>query len=620
MLALLLVPFALAGRVERVTELRGEGDHAGVIETVGKWEKAGNLGDEAAALIALRDRSALDLALAARTVDALRQYRQDWPQSTLFAEATSAEWQAAFAAAQDEGTSAAMLAYITTYADSTFRAQAIALEVSLAFEEATSVGTAAAIAAFTDAHPDSPFAATAWESLAARTPGIHLRLADGLPQVLEGVPVVDGYIQFPSRLVMAPARPVVAVNLPGTGRGGTSEWWGLVALGPDGKVGVAPPVGRLLEETVGAQLPGLLDLVPLPGMHSARVAAPTWPLVAPGACEGFARFAYVLAAEGTRTAFSFAVPCAGPVESGPVESEPVESGPVGPVESTALTDLLAAFQLAEAGDVRGALDRWDRASKGPEGARLLTWMESVSPDPRASLLLRGPAVGDVLLWDGVQTTWWHPAEGGAVELARRDGLWVADGAHLWSWAPRAEPWNTPAVGRCKAATGEREAATLVDALGSNRVDVAFTVTPRTGTLTPVGVGAGAIEIDETPGEAGCAPLAPPIRRTLPLPGLATPPASPAWAATTIADARGASVVSETPRSMFAAFTAPVAPKTVAPETVAPETVAPETVAPETVAAEPVAAEPTPDAAVLAPPSDATETAPPPAITPVITPP
>lgn len=562
MLALLLVPFALAGRVERVTEMQTAGEHAEVIETVGKWEKAGNLGDEAAALVALRDRSALDLALAAHTVDALRRYRQDWPGSTLLDEALRAEWEAAFAAAQEEGTAAAMVAYVTTYPASTFRAQALALEAGLAFQEATAVGTPAAIAAFTEAHPDSPYAANAWESLAARMPGIHLRLADGLPRALEGVPVVDGYVKFPSRLVMAPARPVVAVNLPGTGRGGTSEWWSLVAIGPDGQVDVPGPVARRLTETVGAPLPGLLELAPLPGVHSARVASPAWPLVVPGTCEGFARFAYVLVADGARTAFTFAVDCA------------------APVEPSALSELLAAFTLAEAGDPFGAAERWAVATALPEGPRLLAWMETMAPDPRTTLLTRRPAVNDVLVWDGAGTTWWHRAEGGPVELARRDGLWVADGAHLWRWDPRIETWTTPAAGRCKAATGERVAATLVDMLGSERVDVPFTAAGA-ATLTPVRTGSGGLDIDEVAAPTACvkAPVSTP--RTIPLPGGAAP--LPKWATVPAANAPGSSVVSRSPLAAYAAFTAtpaePAVPAAPSPEPAAPPAPAEPTDAP-----------------------------------------
>jgi hypothetical protein len=595
-LALLLVPFALAGRVERVTELQTAGEHAEVVETVGKWEKGGSLGDEAAALVALRDRSALNLALAARTVEALRRYRQDWPQSTLLEEALRAEWEAAFAAAQEEGTAAAMKAYVTTYPNSTFRAQALAVEVGLAFQEASAVGTPAAIAAFTEAHPDSPYAATAWESLAARTPGIHVRLSDGLPQALEGVPVADGFVQFPSRLVMAPARPVVAVNLPGTGRGGTSEWWTLVALGPDGKVGVEPPVERRLKEVVGASIPELLTLEPLPGVHSARVAAPSWPLVAPGVCEGFARFAYVLVAEGKQTAFPFAVTCPDPAGA------PAAGAPA---VNSAVAELLTAVSLAEAGDPFGAAERWEGVAKQPDSARLLAWMETVTPDPRTTLLTRRPAVGDVLVWDGTTTAWWHRAEGGPVELARREGLWVADSAHLWSWAPRVEPWAAPAVGRCKAATGERQAATLIDTLGTERVDVPFTVTPRGGSLTPKRVGVGGIELEEAPEEGGCGPAAPITPRTIPLPivgagaSAEAATAPPPWARVTIAEAPGASVVSRTPRALFAAFTAPVAP--VAPAEAAPlEAVLPQPASPDAAPPQPAP----PDAAAApSPPAD-----------------
>ena len=76
MVALLLIPLALAGRVERFTEQAAKGERAEVIEAIDKLEKAGSLGDDAAALLALRDRLALDTALATESIAALTTYRQ----------------------------------------------------------------------------------------------------------------------------------------------------------------------------------------------------------------------------------------------------------------------------------------------------------------------------------------------------------------------------------------------------------------------------------------------------------------------------------------------------------------------------------------------------------------
>ena len=539
MLALFLVPLAFAGRVERVTELQTAGEHAEVVETVAKWEKGNALGDEAAQLIALRDRSALTLALAERTIAALIAYRQTWPKSALRDEALRAEWDLAFSIARDEGTSVAMRGYATAYPASPLRAQAIALEAGYAFEEAAAVGTAAAIAAFTESHPDSPYAATAWESLAARTPGIHVRLGDGMPQALEPVPVTDGHILFPSRLIMAPALPTVAVNLPGTGRGATSDWWGLSALAADGELGVDSPVGRLLAAALGVPTgpPDLLALEALPGAHSARVAAPKHPLVVPGACEGLARFAYVLATEGSRTAFSFAVDCA-------TAPEPSAAG-----------ELLAAFTLAEAGDPLGAAVRWDRALTLPAGPEVAAWMGTLAADPRDAFLVRRPAVHDVLIYDGTATTWWHTGERGPVDLARRDGLWLADGPHLWRWEERPDTWTAPATGRCKAGTGARQAVALVDAVGGARVEVPFTATPREGTLAVTRIAGRAIELEETATDA-CGKAPPPATRSLPLPEDRAAPAAPAWAAQTTAGTLGFTVIGESARALYGAFVAP----------------------------------------------------------------
>ncbi len=543
MLALLLVPLALAGRVERLTELQAAGDHAEVVETVAKWQAGGNLGDEAAVLLALRDRSALVLAEKEDTVAAFAAFRQAYPTSRLVKEALEKEGRIAFAEAQAEGTSAAMRAFLKTYPGHEHKAQAIALEEALAFQEAVEAGTPDAIAAFASAHPESPLSANAWESLAARTPGIHVRLADGLPRLLDPVPVVDGRIVLPKMLVVAPARPTVAVNLPGTGRGETSQWWGLHTVEADGTLGAAPPVGKLYADAVGAAPDFLLELVALPGAHAARVAAPPEPLVVTGACTGKARFAFVLEAEGKRTAFPFAVDCKAAVP-----------------EDAATPGFLAAFAAAERGDDEAAMRSWDEAAARPAGKRLAEWMGTLADDPAEGFVRRRPAFGDVLAWDGATTTWWHPAEGGPVALAAREGLWIADGGRLWTWEARPEPWAAPAGGGCKPASGERTAGTVRDVLGDARVDVPFS-TPRGGSLRPGGYAAGALAVVEESTSDACARPLTPAPAPVPLPD-ARAAVAPAWAAAVVADKPGHSVVSDTPWRLYTAFRAPAVVTTV----------------------------------------------------------
>ncbi len=110
-----LVSFALAGKVDRVAELAAAGSDAEVVETVSKWESAGALGDDAEALLALRDRSALNIALATHTTKALALFRATYPQSALLPDALKAEEDLAFDAAQDEGTATALRMFLSAY-------------------------------------------------------------------------------------------------------------------------------------------------------------------------------------------------------------------------------------------------------------------------------------------------------------------------------------------------------------------------------------------------------------------------------------------------------------------------------------------------------------------------
>lgn len=536
MFALLLVPLAFAGRVERLTEQANKGEKAEVVEAIDKLEKSNGLGTEAAALLQLRDRTALDLALAAGTVQALTTYRQTYPKSALLDEALQKEWSMAFGQAQADATSAGMRAFVETYPNSPFREQALSLEAGFAYQEAVEAGTPEAVAAFLKAHPNSPYAANAWESIAARTLGIYVRLDTGLPAALPAVPVMAGSLAFPTNPVVAPARPVVAVNLPGTGRGETSQWWRLTAVNELGQIDAVAPVARLWQASVSAAPPFLLDLSALPGTHAARVASPPEPLVLPGACTGQARFAFLLTQEQAVTAFPFAVDCDATT-----------------AEDTASSLLFTAFGVAESGDPEAAGRLWDQARSVGAGARLLDWLGTLATDAKKTFVLDRPTLADVLVFDGAATTWWHSTAEGPVALAKKDGLWIADGPRLWAWEPRSEAWSAPAAGSCKAASGQRTAAVLVDHVGGERVDVAFAGAERGGRLSPRQYAGGAITVMEESTNDGCGRPDAPLPRTVRLPGARLAALAPDWAAATLAGAPGYSVVTEAPWPAYTAF-------------------------------------------------------------------
>lgn len=587
-LLLALVPMALAGRIDRVTEMATAGDHAGVVETVGKWEAAGSLGDEEAALVALRDRSALNMALAAHTTAALRVFQLAYADSALVPEALKAEQSLAFEAAQDEGTSAALRGFLSGYAASPFRAQALTLEDGLAFQEAAAIGTLEAIAEFRRYHPGSPYLATAWEAIAAHTPGITVLLPDGTAYLLPNVLVTDGHVPVERSPALASPRPWVAVNVPGTGRGATSEWWGLLGVGDDGTLLPTSPLGRAIEQHTGVVPPGMLDLVAAPGAHSARVAGMLEPLLAPGVCSGIARFAFVLTSpDGGRSAWTFGVPCDAPPNA-PVKGQSALPEAAGPA-------FLAALAAAEAGDAAGASKAWDRAASLADGGRLLQYFSSLGSDPAAdpkeAWVSRRPALGDALVWvaappaaDGSPvgagtTTWWHQGPGGPVQLASREGLWMSSGAALWRVLPKPEPFVAAATGGCKAATGERMGIVLVDVGGGPGVDVPFLGSARGGAIAVRSYESGTLTVLEQEVNTGCSKAAaagaPRAVRVQPsavpapdVPSEAAPPAAPApgsgaaevhvpaWIGAGAGAASGYSVVTEASVAIFTAFTAP----------------------------------------------------------------
>lgn len=562
------VPMAHAGRIERVTEMATAGDDLGVVETVGKWEAAGSMGAEGAALVALRDRSALNMAVAAHTTGALRVFQLTYADSLLVPVALAAEQTLAFETARDEGTSAAIRGFLSGYAASPYRAQALAVEDGLAFQEAAAIGTNEAIAEFRRYHPGSPYLANAWEAVAVHTPGITLLLPDGAGYLLPNVPVTDGRVPVERSPALASPRPWIAVNVPGTGRGATSEWWELLGVGDDGSLLPTSPLGQAIADHTGVVPPGMLNLVAASGAHTARVAGLLEPLVAPGACSGMARFAFVLTSpEGSRSAWTFGVPCDAPPPV-PVKGQSALPEAAGP-------SFLEAMIAAEAGDAPAASSAWDRASDLADGARLLEHFRSLNTDatadPKDVWVSRRPALGDALVWiasapgaDGSplgpgETTWWHRGPDGPVEIASRDGLWVTSGAALWRALPKPEPFAAAAGGWCNAATGERMGLALVDVRGGPGVDVPFLGAARGGTITVRGYASGTLTVLEQEINTGCRQSAAPgTPRAVPVaPSDAMSEVQPpSWIGAAAGAAGGYSVVTETAVAIFTAFTAP----------------------------------------------------------------
>jgi hypothetical protein len=305
------------------------------------------------------------------------------------------------------------------------------------------------------------------------------------------------------------------------------------------------PVGEALGDALGISPPDMLELNPASGAHSARVATAVEPLVAAGTCEGVSNFAFVLrTTDGARTAFPFAVDCA--LDDA---SAKVAAGFAGP----ALVDAIAT---AERGDLAGATAAWTRAFTLPDGARLREWLDAQSPSvsPVDRWITLRPAVGDVLEWTGSPTggttTWSHVTPSGTVELKKRDGLWVVDGAHLWSVASQAVEWSAPAAGKCTAATGSRTSLALVDAVGTDRLDIPFP-SDRGGAMTVVGFGPTGVVVADDGASPGCPRPGVAGTRTIPLPGsAAADPQAPPVAAGPVR-----STVTTNARAMYAAFAA-----------------------------------------------------------------
>ncbi len=544
-----LISIALASKLEHIADLQQAGDDAEVVATVDRWEAQDALGDDAAVLIILRDRSALKLALAAHSVKALADFRATYPESSMLPDALKAEQDLAFDEAQSQGTAAALRSFLAAYPGSASQAQAAALEEGLAYQEALATGAPEALEAFRQRHPASSYLTTAWEGIAARSPGIYVRLADGGPKALPETPVLDYYVPLPRPTAMAPIVPSVAVNLPGTGRGATSEWWGLSALGSDGTFRKTSPTGASLRDAFGAAPPWVLDLVEADGVHSARVATTVAPLVTPGSCGGFAYFAFVLqTTEGTRTAFPFAVSCT------------LSDADVETLDGFAIPAVLTAVETAERGDVATAGQLWKKALGLTGGSQLSEWLttQAGGQDPFDKWITRRAATGDVLVWTpsplGGETTWWHAgADSTPMALAHRDGLWIADGAHLWTVREETEAWSAAAGGGCQAATGQRTALSLADVLGTQVIPIPA-LSDRGGAMAPTSYAGGVLSVTHDGAAPGCRKSGPPVVSTVALPD-AQAATLPGWAASTAAGAGAVSVVGDDVRQVYWAFAA-----------------------------------------------------------------
>ncbi|MFZ5477313.1 MAG: tetratricopeptide repeat protein [Myxococcota bacterium] len=434
---LLLVPVLLAAKLDRVEKLQAEGAHAEVVALVGGWKEKGQLGKEEAALVAALEESALAIALADGKAAALGAFREAHPESPLVPEALEREHDLAFQEAQAEGTAAAMGAYRARYPDSPYASRAAALEQGWAYEEAVAEGTLAALERFLAVAGDSPYRATAWEAVAARTPGVTVLDGTGRPHPSPPLPVTDGRVALPDGLPEGTPRLTYAVNVEGAGRGETSEWFGLRAVGPDGVLLDRLPLEVWLAEKLGVDVAlSLGQLAAADGAHTARVAESLHPLLLPGTCEGARTFALVLAEPGgAATAWPFTVPCP--------RGEPAGDTPAG--------KLAVALLAAEAGDRAAAHAAWDEFARTKLGAPIVAALKAkVGEDVRGAVLDARPAAGDVIAWstrDGkTESVWLHEVGDEVRVLARRPGLVVATPAGLRTLRATEEPWTAG----CKA--------------------------------------------------------------------------------------------------------------------------------------------------------------------------
>lgn len=470
-----LLLLCLGAKLEKIEKLQAEGDHAKVVEQIAEWKAKGALGKEEAELLAAMAKSAFELAKASGKAAALGQFRADHPDSALVADALKLEYDRALNEAQTEGTVAAMAAYRSAYPQSPYLDRALAMEQGWAYEDVIAEGTMEALDRFLAMAGDSPYKATAWEAVVAKHPGIHVLGTDGRPTTLQTLLVSDGHISLPGTLPYADPRLTFAVNVDGAGRGSTSEWFSLRAVGADGALEEVLPLELALKAATRLEFDttAYRQLDQASGAHTARVAHALRPLLVPGSCTGDATFAFLVRSPGgAAAAYPFRVACP-------------TTGAAWGTEPDAL--LFAALELNDAGDRAGAVSTWDKLAGMSAARPLLDAMRAVVPDPKAAVLDSRPSAGDFLVWtvkDGKpESAWVHADSAGAPRvLARRAEVVLAVGGALQALRATEYPWSG-----CKPTIA---GAALVPMLGGTPLPVLGDATTRLAgmaarTITPL---------------------------------------------------------------------------------------------------------------------------------------
>jgi hypothetical protein len=446
-LVLLLAPgVAQASKLDAVERLLANGKCAEAVARVDDWEAHGGLGDEAADLSRVRVDAAACVAKATDSIEGWSAFLQRFPDAPAARGAQARVWELAFAAAQAEGTSVAMRRFMERFPGSPQTGEAAKQAEAWDFDDASREATLEAIERFLAKYPSSTLREAAWESVIQKNPGIYLVTAGGKPRLLDAVPVTGDRLTVPVGLAAADSYATVGVNLPGAGRGETSEWWSLRAIvydeEGDAHLSATAPAAALLGERLGAAPPGpeagLLTLVRAPGSHIARVATTKAPLAVPGHCGGSGRFAFVLETPGVDVrAFPFSVRCPERLEA-----------------RSALGDVFAFLDAAEAGDRTLARQLWGALVASPAAGELRGWLAlAVGGDPWVEIVERRPAVGDWVVWttqaDGsLLSSWLRADDAGASVLAVRPG------------------WAVVAQGALRTTVSEPDCARLFGSLGA----------------------------------------------------------------------------------------------------------------------------------------------------------
>lgn len=438
---------AWAGKADTVGRMVTEGQCADAVARVDEWEAKKALGSEEADLVRLRGEAAYCVAKAADSVAGWEAYLARYASRPDAGAARVRLWELAFTAAQAEGTPAALRAFVARYPDAPQVVPARKQEEAWAFDEAARSGDPAAIEAFLASHPESPLRAQAWETLVQKNAGVYLLSPDRAPRRLEPVPVEGDRVTLPPGLPGTLPWPQIGVNVPGAGRGETSEWWSLKAVEYDAEGGAhltdVAPLGAELAARMGVAAPGreaeLMRLVAAPGSHVARVATTKAPLALAGHCPGSGRYALVLQTPGQGAqAFPFGVAC-----------PELDERPTG------LSLLAEVLDAAERGDRVYARQKWGELAALPEASPLRTWLAGAfQGDPWVALVDARPAVGDWVVWttqpDGTQLSGWlRTDDQGARVLAVRPG------------------WTVIANGALRSTIGEPACARLAGSLGAS---------------------------------------------------------------------------------------------------------------------------------------------------------